>query len=326
MGLLSRLYPSSPRRGFRIYYTGDLHGSELCFRKFLRAPSFYDADAAVLGGDITGKVMVPIVDEGGGNHSVRFQSREQVVPTEDLEKLEEQIRFNGFYPYRCEPAEVERMQADDAYRSSVFSDLMVEQVRRWADMAAERNAVDGTPFLIMPGNDDEFAIDEALDRDGVVNPDERVVELGHLQVLSSAWANPTPWNSPREESEEALTSRLDRIAASLDADRPTLFNLHCPPYDTTLDRAPILTVDLKAVSDGGEPRLGPVGSRAVRGLIERVQPVASMHGHIHESRGVTKIGSTVCVNPGSQYSEGRIDGAVLEIDGSRVVSCQLVSG
>ena len=78
--------------------------------------------------------------------------------------------------------------------------------------------------------------------------------------------------------------------------------------------------------DGGEPRIVPVGSKAVRTLIEEVQPVLSLHGHIHESKAVAKIGKTTCVNPGSAYSEGVIDGAVVELRGHKIRSCQLVTG
>lgn len=56
--------------------------------------------------------------------------------------------------------------------------------------------------------------------------------------------------------------------------------------------------DLTVVTDGGEPRMIGAGSTAVRELIERYQPKLSVHGHIHESRGISRLGSTVAVNPG----------------------------
>ena len=80
------------------------------------------------------------------------------------------------------------------------------------------------------------------------------------------------------------------------------------------------------VLDGGEPRIVSVGSAAVRELIERYQPLLSLHGHIHESRAIAKIGKTTCVNPGSAYSEGVIDGAVVELRKGKVKACQLVTG
>jgi uncharacterized protein len=310
----------------RIYYAGDVHGSEKCWRKFLNAAKFYEVDTLVLGGDITGKVMVPVVATADGRHQARVLGRDEVVPDDGLDELEKRIRFNGFYPYRCDRTEYGRLEADEAYRDRVFTQLMVDEVRRWIRLAEERLEGTGIRCLVMPGNDDEFAVDEALESTYVVNPDGKVVELDGVQILSSSWTNPTPWNSPREESEEALQARFEALAAQLDPRKPAIFNLHCPPVNTPLDRAPQLTADLKVVLDGGEPRIVSVGSRAVRGLIERYQPLLSLHGHIHESRAIARIGKTTCVNPGSAYSEGVIDGAVVELRGNKVKACQLVTG
>jgi Icc-related predicted phosphoesterase len=203
---------------------------------------------------------------------------------------------------------------------------MVEEVRRWIRLAEERLGDTRIQCYVMPGNDDEFAVDEALESGYVVNPDNRVVDLGGVQMLSCSWTNPTPWDSPRELPEDQLAERLEGLAAQLDPNLPTIFNLHCPPANTPLDRAPQLTDDLRVVRDGGEPRIISVGSTAVRELIERYQPVLALHGHIHESKGVARIGKTTIVNPGSAYSEGVIDGAVVDLRGDKVKSCQLVTG
>ncbi len=311
----------------KLYYAGDVHGSEKCWRKFLNAAKFYEADTLIMGGDITGKMMVPIVETAGGRHEARVLGKHEIVSPGEIEDMEKRIRFNGFYPYRCDRAEYDRMNADTAYREETFTRLMIDEVRRWIALAEERLAGTGIRCFVMPGNDDEFAIDEALESTIVVNPDNKVLMIGdEAQMLSCSWTNPTPWDSPREEPEEALLERLHGLAAQLDPDIPTVFNLHCPPHGTTLDRAPQLTADLKVVLDGGEPRIVSVGSTAVRTLIEEVQPVLSLHGHIHESKAVAKIGKTTCVNPGSAYSEGVIDGAVIDLRGDRVRSCQLVTG
>jgi Icc-related predicted phosphoesterase len=310
----------------RIYYAGDVHGSEKCWRKFLNAAKFYEVDTLILGGDITGKVMVPVVDEGDGTHRAHVLGRDETVTEEQLPDLEKRIRFNGFYPYRCDRAGYQRLESDAAHRESVFTRLMVDEVRRWIALAEERLAGTGVRCYVMPGNDDEFEVDDALESTYVVNPDNKVVELDGMQMLSCSWTNPTPWDSPREEDEDRLMARLEGLAAQLDPARPAIFNLHCPPAGSGLDRAPQLTEDLRVVMDGGEPRIISVGSRAVRELIDRVQPLLSLHGHIHESKGVTKIGKTTCVNPGSAYSEGVIDGVVVDLRGDRIKACQLVSG
>ncbi len=280
----------------------------------------------MIGGDITGKVMVPVVEGDDGLLHARVLGEDRAVPEEEYESLERDIRFAGFYPYRTDAAGEQRLEDDPPHREDVFTALMVEQVRRWREQADERFAEAEYPPFIMPGNDDEFAIDAALEGGIVVNPDNRVVRIGPIQMLSSSWTGPTPWNSPREESEEDLSARIEEAAAELEEGVPTLFNLHCPPFDSSLDLAPQLRDDLSVVSDGGQARMVPVGSKAVREAIERHQPLASLHGHIHESRAISSIGRTTCINPGSQYSEGRIDGVLVDIRGDEVVRTQLVSG
>jgi uncharacterized protein len=312
--------------GTRVYYAGDIHGSEKLWRKFLGAAAFYRADVLIMGGDITGKVMTPVVEAPGGRYRARLAGRDTVVDASGVEELEQQIRFHGFYPYRCVPEEYARLDSDETYRDGVFARLMVEEVRRWIRLAEDRLSGTDARIFVMPGNDDEPAIDPALESTLVINPDNDVVEIDELQMLSCSWVNPTPWNSPREEPEDALLARLEGLAGRLDPGRPTIFNLHCPPHDSTLDSAPQLTADLEVVIDGSEPRIVPVGSTAVRTLIERHQPVLSLHGHIHESKGVARIGRTTCVNPGSAYSEGVIDGALVQLAGDEVKTCQLITG
>lgn len=314
-------------RRLALYYTSDVHGSERCFLKFLNAAKFYGVDTLLLGGDLTGKVLVPIV-QTDGRWEMTFLGRHEVLRSvEEVEEAEKRIRFNGFYPYRCDPDELARMEADPAYAERIFRRVMRESVERWVRLAEERLRGTGVRCFVMPGNDDEFEIDEVLNRsDVVINPDGAVIEIDGYQLLSLAWANPTPWNSPRELPEEELAARIERLARELDPHRPVIFNLHCPPYDSTLDSAPQLRDDLSIVMVGGQPNLIPVGSRAVRDAIERYQPVLSLHGHIHESRGAVRIGRTLCINPGSAYGEGVLHGALVVLEDDRVASYQLVSG
>ncbi len=310
-----------------LYYTSDIHGSERCFLKFLNAAKFYNVNTLILGGDLTGKVLVPIV-EVDGHWEMTFLGRHEVLRTlEEVTEAEKRIRFNGFYPYRCTPDELARMEADRAYADRVFRQVMRDSVERWVRLAEERLRGTGVRCFVMPGNDDEFEIDEVLaGSDVVVNPDGAIVEIDGYQMLSLAWANPTPWKSPRELPEEELAARIERLARELDPSLPVIFNLHCPPYDSTLDSAPQLREDLSVVMVGGQPNMVPVGSRAVREAIERYQPVVSLHGHIHESRGAVRIGRTLCINPGSAYGEGVLHGALVRLENDRVASYQLVSG
>jgi Icc-related predicted phosphoesterase len=313
----------------RLYYASDIHGSEKLWRKFLNAPSFYDVDVLIMGGDLTGKVMVPLVEDKPGRWVARVLGRERKAKGEDAAaELEKRIRFNGHYPIRVSPDEMERLERDPAHRDEVFRSVMRSELERWLALAHEK--LDGTDVrcLVMPGNDDEWDIDPVLDASPapVENVGERVVRCDGVQVLSSAFANPTPWSSPRELPEDELLAKLEGLAAELERGVPAIFNLHVPPHDTGLDLAPELTGDLRVVTQGGEPKMVPVGARAVRTLIERHRPILGLHGHVHESRAVAELGPTLCINPGSAYGEGVIDGAIVQIEDGRVVSHQLVSG
>lgn len=312
---------------YSLFFSSDVHGSEKCWMKFVNAAKFYGARALIMGGDITGKALVPIVRDGKGRYTMEFLGRRSRLTDDALPEAEKRVRFNGFYPYICDPDEVARMESNPAHLDHVFKTLMSEQLARWLAIAQERLEPLGVQCFVMPGNDDDFFIDGALNGSPyVTNPDLKVVPLGPYQMLSCSWAPTTPWDSPRECSDDALLAKLRPLAEQLQPGVPAIFNLHSPPYRTGLDEAPELRPDLSVVTVGGQPRMIPVGSHAVRTLIEEYQPLLALHGHIHESRGVTKIGLTTCVNPGSTYGEGVLDGCLVSLHGDTVRHAQIVRG
>jgi Icc-related predicted phosphoesterase len=316
------------RNRLRLYYASDVHGSYLCWRKFLNAGSHYGCEALVMGGDLCGKAMLPVEAREGGMWAANFLGEERLAADAGaLDELEDAIRMNGFYPVRVSPFELERMQADLAVAEESFGRAMLAELERWAEMAQSRVAA-GTPRpFVMPGNDDPFAIDEVLERaPGVTACDGRIVMIGEHEMLSVGYSNPTPWDSPRELSEEELYVLLRGLADQLERPETCIFNVHVPPYDSGLDTAVELDDDFRPVVKSGRPKEIPVGSTAVQQILEEVQPMLSLHGHIHESRGIATVGRTVAINPGSDYAGGRIDGCVVETDGSRVTVHQLVSG
>ena len=185
----------------------------------------------------------------------------------------------------------------------------------------------GIPALMMPGNDDEPMVRSLLAQgDWIVDAEGRRVELDGYQVISYGFATTTPWHSPREVTEEQMAAALDDLTAQLVPDQPAIFNLHDPPHASGLDLALKLTSDLRVESGAGQPLVEPVGSTAVRAAIERVRPVLSLHGHIHESKAVGRVGRTVVVNPGSSYGEGTLQGVLVTLDSGKVVGHQFVSG
>jgi Icc-related predicted phosphoesterase len=316
------------KRLTRIFFTTDIHGSEPTFRKFLNAAQFYQADVIVLGGDITGKQIVTIVEEGGEWRAHLFGQTRIARTAAELEELEAVIRTNGFYPYRTTPEKLEELTAHPEQVDQLFSRLMVETLTRWVSLAEERLRGSGVRCFISPGNDDRFDVDPILQGSDVITYAEgKVVDLdGEHQMISCGFANMTPWRCPRDVEEDVLREKLEALIAEVGDPTRCVFNFHAPPYDSTLDIAPELDANLKPVMVGGQPHMIPVGSVAVREAIERYQPLLGLHGHIHESRGACKLGRTLCINPGSEYSEGILRGVLVNIAGGEVRSYQFTSG
>jgi uncharacterized protein len=313
---------------FTLYYASDLHGATRVWRKFLGAGKFYKADALVMGGDLAGKAIVPIELEESGRFSAEFLGDHYTGSSaEELQQLEDAVRYNGFYPYAAPQTELERYRGDEAARDELFERLMVDEARRWIELADERIAEQGIPVYVVAGNDDPWSLDEVLNGAGrVVSSEDKVVMVGEHEMISCSYANPTPWKSPRELSEDDLYARLKELAEGLAQPERSIFNLHVPPYDTGLDTAAQVNEDLTYVTHGGEPVEGPVGSHAVRQIIEEYQPMLALHGHIHESRGVKRLGRTVCINPGSEYNSGRIHGVLVTLGVDEVLRHQFVVG
>jgi hypothetical protein len=179
----------------------------------------------------------------------------------------------------------------------------------------------------MAGNDDPWSFDAVLEGGRcVIACDDRIERLGGHELLSFSYSNRTPWDSPRELDESALYDRLRALADQLEDPGSAIFNLHVPPYASGLDTACELDDQLRPVLKGGQPHEIPVGSTAVRQLIEEVQPALSLHGHIHEARGVAEIGRTMAINPGSDYASGLIHGCLVELRNGRVVDRTLLRG
>ncbi|MGB9184160.1 MAG: hypothetical protein WCB67_08835 [Solirubrobacteraceae bacterium] len=313
---------------FTVYYASDIHGSDRLWRKFVNAGKFYDADVLVMGGDITGKAVVPLIQANGGLRVPELIGS-RLAPREELETLENQIRNRGFYPYLTTEEELAAAHGNDQAVGELFSRAMADSLRRWLKLAEARLAGTGIRLFMMLGNDDEPALAEVLAESPLdVACEDIAVELAdQIQMLSCGIANPTPWDSPRELPEEQLGEHLEQLVGRLEDPARSVFNLHVPPKGTALDQAPELDATLKPVVRGGSVAMISAGSQAVRELIERHQPLVALHGHIHESRGMTKIGRTVCINPGSEYGEGVLHGALMVLDRKRGLrNHQLVSG
>lgn len=330
MSMFKRKNGSGPRAASKevtVYYASDVHGSEVCWRKFLGAARFYKVDALVMGGDLTGKAMVPIAAHNG-HYSALFLGQERTAESkEELAGLIEAIRYNGMYPWVASATEIDSVAKDQARLDALFDEVMLAELKRWIALADEKMESRDVGVHVIAGNDDPWTCDEVIASGRLVKAcDGEIVRLGEYEMLSCSYANPTPWDSPRELPENELYTYLEKLAEQLEAPERSIFNIHVPPYDTGLDRAAEVNPDLTLATRGGQPIEKPVGSTAVREIIERYQPMLSVHGHIHESRGHARVGRTLALNAGSQYNSGRIHGAVIRLRGDEVTSHQFTVG
>jgi Icc-related predicted phosphoesterase len=304
----------------RLFFATDIHGSDTCWRKFLNSGKHYDADVIVLGGDMTGKALIPVVDGGGGHwYATLLENRHDLNGEDEVQKFEAAVTRRGYYPFRTTPDELRELQGDEQRTTDLFHKLMLGRVESWTSLADERLAGSGLRCFVCPGNDDQFEVDDILARAKHVEACEgRVVEIDGFQLASTGWSNRTPWDSYREEDEPDLAKRIEGVVSDVTAPAErTIFSFHCPPYGSGLDEAPELTEDMRLKHAGRAPV--PLGSTAVRDAIEKHQPALSLHGHIHESRGNARIGRTLCINPGSSYEQGELLGAVVDLEGGKKV-------
>jgi Icc-related predicted phosphoesterase len=313
----------------RLFFVTDVHGSDKCFRKFVNAAKFYEAQVLILGGDITGKMVIPIIDQGDGTYACRFLANEMTLKSkEEVDNTIKNIRDTGFYPYLSNPKEVVELQADKSKLDTLFAKLMVESIDQWVKLAHDRLAGTGVKCYISPGNDDILAIDEHLIDTGVVfNPEDKVIQIDDShEMITLGYTNHTPWNSPREVDEEKLEEMLEEMCAKVRQPSNSLFNIHCPPIQTLIDQAPALDSTLKPIVKSGQIQMTAAGSSATRKVIEKYQPLAGLHGHIHEGKGTTKIGRTICFNPGSEYTEGILRGLVLDLEDGKIKNHMFTAG
>jgi Icc-related predicted phosphoesterase len=314
-------------RQTRILFATDLHGSEAVFRKFLNAVAVYEADVAIIGGDLTGKRIVPIVERADGSFAAEFSGAELLACGDaELAAVRRRIGDAGQYPVSVSEAEFQRLCEDDDFVDATFLDACVSQVRDWMIRAADRLEPLAVPVFVTGGNDDYLVIEDVLnDAPYVQNAEGHVKELAPgIEMISTGYGNPTPWQCPRDIPEVELSERIEEMANRLTDPRHAVFNLHVPPIDSALDICPKLDTSVSPP----RPIVGEeasAGSVAVREAIARFAPMLSLHGHIHESAGIRALGVTTSVNPGSEYGEGILRSAIIDLTEGTIGSAQLLT-
>jgi uncharacterized protein len=311
----------------KLFFATDIHGSDICWSKFLNAGKFYEVDVLVLGGDMTGKAVVPVIHQGGKNYRVTLLEQEFTITNEEeLQDMIKRVRSRGYYPYITSPDEIGELEKDPGRVDQIFKQEVLKIVQQWMDKADKK--LDGTDLYVYcsPGNDDMDEVDEIVRCSRRVKLVEgQVTPLdAHHEMIASGWSNRTPWDTEREEDEDQLAARYEAMISRLNDPRSAVFNIHVPPYKSGLDEAPELDRNLRPVLAGQV--LKPVGSTALRKAIEKHQPLLGLHGHIHEGRGATRIGKTLCINPGSMYEQGTLLGTIVKLGRNKVENYVLTTG
>ena len=311
----------------RVYFATDLHGSSKCFRKFVNGGQVYGADVLILGGDLAGKALQTIVRQPGGRWACEFIGTRYVVEDgPELDALEKLVADHGYYPYRAEPGELDALTASGEI-DAVFERLMDERLSGWLTLADERLRPAGKRLYFMLGNDDPVSLRAILDAaPWGVHDEGKVIPLDDdHEMISWGFSNVTPWHSHREQTEEQLAASLGTMASQVRDPARAVVNVHVPPYASGLDDAPVLA-DLQVQTSLGQVKFEPVGSTAVLELIQTMQPLLGLHGHIHEASAMKRIGRTIVINPGSDYSTGTLNGALITLERDKVAAHQLVRG
>jgi Icc-related predicted phosphoesterase len=316
-----------------LFYVTDLHGSQIAYRKFLNAAKAYGVQALICGGDVAGKQMYPLIDDGLGVKTVEFDGRTQRLETDRaVAEVKNLLESRGGYPFEVDQDEAAALMESEEQRDALFTELVQRRLEEWVQLAEERLEGTGVRIYMTGGNDDSeemLAPLRDVDSSVVIPCEDRVADVHGYPMVSLGWSNETPWKTPRETDEETLAAMLEQTVARLDGYERAIFNFHVPPKDSSLDTCAQLDTSVwppEPIFVGAEPQTFGAGSSAVDAIIRERQPLMGLHGHIHESAGVKKIGRTTCVNPGSDYTDGTLRGAVIALKGDKVKGVQRTTG
>jgi Icc-related predicted phosphoesterase len=310
-----------------IFYVTDIHGSNICFRKFLNAGKAYGADMLVLGEDIGGKSIIPVFESGSGYSYFDGSRSVSLNGRQELEKLMKEISDRGSYPYVTTEEDWKELTGSPERMSALFNRLMVERLEEWIALMHERESE--RPIIANIGNDDPQELLETLrshEGGNLYVPEEKVVEIGGYLFAGLSYVNMTPWKLPGDLPEEELRKKVMSLMERINDFSRAVLNFHAPPFGTSLDVAAKLDENLRPVTVSGNVLTEHVGSTSIREAIDRYQPLMGLHGHIHESKGAEQLGRTWVFNPGSIYYSGTLQGLLVKLSGDRVRSYFFTSG
>ncbi|MGC9208498.1 MAG: metallophosphoesterase family protein [Nitrososphaeria archaeon] len=298
----------------RAFLASDFHGSDVVFRKFVNALDVYKCDIAFFAGDITGKAMILVKDLGNSKYETEFLGDKVFLRSkEELDSFLNKVSSSGFYYKIIKNNEI----IEDKNLELEMRELMIKRTETWMQIIHNKYKGSNKKFYFITGNDDPSEIKDVIKSysdDNIVDANEKTFELPNgMEGFGLPYSNITPWKLPGDLTEDALKDKIEFLTSKLKDPGNSVFLIHVPPKDTVIDLAPVLeNMSLKIDMSGVQ--MAHVGSTAVRDAILKYQPVASLHGHIHESRGVAKIGRTYAFNAGSEYQQGILRGVILNFD------------
>ena len=313
----------------RILYGSDFHGSDVVYRKFLAASFQYQADILIVGGDVTGKAMIPVINHGNGKYTTTLFGKDlHASSVDDLEKIKKEISSVGFYPIVIDQQEADELENSPEKMAVRFEHEMCERVREWMRLADEKLTPKNKTLFFMAGNDDLMSINSTIaEFKNIHNPDMARFEIdGGFEIVGLSYANMTPWHCARDLEEPDLQDKLTQLGSLIQHPEKTIAVLHVPPYNSALDTCPELDKNLKIITQGGQVVMKAAGSPAVKSFIDNVQPMLSLHGHIHESPGHVRIGRTLAINAGSEYAEAILKAAIINLEDGKIKGHMLISG
>lgn len=314
----------------KLFFSVDVHGANSVWRKWLKVPELYNVDALLFCGDLTGKSLVPIIDQGDGTcNAFYFGKNWNIEKGSELDEMEKRIQDAGAYTLRCDRDRVQELQNDPLQVEKLMIQMIKDRIAQWMEMLIDQVDLNKVDVIVMPGNDDDWEIDDVIKSysdKGIQWALDNVIDVLGIPTISLDYVNPTPWDTPREDSDRGLEKRIKKLVKKLDDPSRSIFNLHAPPYGTMLDLAPELDANKKPVTVAGQVNFVHVGSKAVTKALEKYQPLIGLHGHIHESYGDDKVGDTPVVNPGSEYGEGILRGYIIEIENKDIINYWKVEG
>lgn len=314
----------------KIFFSVDVHGATTVWRKWISAVSIYNADVLILSGDLTGKVLVPLIEQDDKSFKASYFGRTWMLKTEDeIKDFEEKLSNAGAYYVRVKKDELQNLKDSPDEVKKIMENEMVKRIRNWLELLVEKVDTRKIMTIVMPGNDDEFVIDPVIkefESFGIIYPLDKILEIEGHEVVSFEYVNPTPWDTPREKDDRVILKMIEDKISQLKDPGNAIFNFHAPPFNTSIDLAPKLDKNLRLVGGLDGVKFVHVGSKGVRSAIEKYQPVLGLHGHIHESSGFEKIGKTLCLNPGSEYGEGLLRGYIIEISKTQVENYFKIQG